>query len=326
MESARAFAPGNISCIFVIKKAKNPATSGSLGMGFTVNEGVMVTVNKSANDKLSNKLISINSKKSNKKILIKKNSLNNKTLSNNQLKNVDILKNSIVYFNNKRISFPAVNYVIKELAKEPVEVRIKTPLPLGCGFGLSGASALASSYTLGKLFNLKKSKKELSFTAHMADVVSGTGLGDVINQYYGGFLVKYEPSYKFKAVRLPIRNKTVYCRHFSGISTKKILSNAKIKNKINNAGIKALRKIKMLSQNSNSKYQNIMLKNLINISKEFSINSNLLKNKKVAALIKKIEKNKGNASMIMLGNSVFSDTYFKGSRQMMISEKAAHLL
>ena len=50
------------------------------------------------------------------------------------------------------------------------------------------------------------SKKELAFIAHVAEVENGTGLGDVINQYYGGFLAKYAPSYKFEAVRLPIKN------------------------------------------------------------------------------------------------------------------------
>ena len=67
MASAKAFAPGNISCVFVIKKTKNPATSGSLGMGFTVNKGVTATIKKISNDKKRIKKIS-NYIKSNKKI------------------------------------------------------------------------------------------------------------------------------------------------------------------------------------------------------------------------------------------------------------------
>jgi len=46
MKLPKAFAPGNISCIFVIKKGKIPATSGSLGLGFTVNKGVFATIMK----------------------------------------------------------------------------------------------------------------------------------------------------------------------------------------------------------------------------------------------------------------------------------------
>ena len=296
MHSAKAFAPGNISCIFVIKKTKKPEKSGSLGMGFTVNKGVTAAIKKISNDKKSNN---------------KENGYDEK--NNKNLKN-------IIFFNNKKISFPTVNSVIKELTDEKVIVDIKSGLPLGYGFGISGAAALATAYALNKLFKLKKSRKQLAMAAHIAEVENSTGLGDVINQYFGGFLVKYEPSCKFKAVRLPIKNKAVYCRYFSPIETKKIISDEKIKNRINNAGIKALNKIKALNN------KNANIKNIIRISKEFSIDSGLLKNKKIIDLIKHIEKNNGNASMIMLGNAVFSNIYFRGSKELMIRDKGACLV
>ena len=44
--TAKAFEPANISCIFVIRKAKKPEKSGSLGIGFTVNKGVLVSIKK----------------------------------------------------------------------------------------------------------------------------------------------------------------------------------------------------------------------------------------------------------------------------------------
>jgi pantoate kinase len=311
MESAKAFAPGNISCIFIIKKTKNPAKSGSLGMGFTINKGVLVTIKKipisddsitgNSNNKF-NKIINSNNK--NKKIL-KKDKKN--------------FEKSSIYFNNKKINFPTVNSVIEKLINEPVEVWIKTELPLGCGFGLSGASALAAAYALNKLFRLKKSKKELAFIAHVTEVENGTGLGDVVNQYYGGFLVKHKPSYMFKVKRLLLGNKKVYCSYFSSISTKEIISDKKLKNKINNAGLDSLKFIKKL------KNKNLTLKELIKISKEFSVNSGLLRDKKVAETIKNIEKNNGNASMIMLGNAVFSDKYFKGSKKLRVTDKGACL-
>ncbi len=296
MHSAKAFAPGNISCVFVIKKTKFPKKSGSLGMGFTVNKGVISTIKKTSNTKKSN--IKLNNKKF----------INNKNQKN------------IIYFNNKKIKFPTVNSVIEKLTNEKVIVNLKSELPLGCGFGLSGASAIATAYALNKLLNLKKTKKDLARIAHIAEVENGTGLGDVINQHYGGFLVKYAPSYKFEAVRLPIKNKAVYCKCFGAIETKKVISNEKIKNRVNNVGIEALNKIKAL----NNKTANF--KNLIRISKEFAFNSGLLKNKKVIKTIKNIEKNNGNASMIMLGNAVFSDKYFKESKKLIISDKPAHLL
>jgi len=272
MKLAKAFAPGNISCIFVIKKVKNPAKSGSLGLGFTVDKGVRVTITKIIN------------------------------------------KKNIILFNNKKIKLPTVDSVVKKLTKEKFLVKIRSELPIGTGFGISGASALATAYALNKLLNLKKSKKSLAMVAHIAEVENGTGLGDVTNQFYGGFLIKYESSYKFKVKKLPIKNKKIYYKYFSKINTKEIISNKKLKNKINNSGIKALKKIKALNK--------INIKNIIRISKEFSVNSGLLNNK-IINLIKKIEEDNGKASMIMLGNAVFSDKKFKGSKVLIIKDKGA---
>ena len=291
--TAKAFAPGNISCAFVIRKNKNPAKSGSLGLGFTINKGAIVEIKKmNANKVINNKI---------------------KKAANMENKN-------IIYFNNKKINFPTVNSVIEKLTEEKVIVNIKSELPLGAGFGLSGASALATAYALGKLLKLKKSKKELALIAHIAEVENLTGLGDVINQYYGGFLVKYKPSYMFKAEKLPIKNKTVHYAYFSKLDTKKVISNKKIKNKINKAGLKSLNKVKRLDRN------NINLENLVKISKEFAMESSLLKSSNVKDIIKKIEDNNGNASMIMLGNAVFSDKKFKGSKKLVIKDKGAHVI
>ena len=116
LKTVKAFAPGNVSCIFVIRKNKNPRKSGSLGVGFTINKGVTVTIKK---------------------------------LNNNNIKN-------IIYFNNKKINFPTVGSVIKILTNEKVRVDIRSELPLGCGFGLSGASALATAYALSRLLKLRE--------------------------------------------------------------------------------------------------------------------------------------------------------------------------
>ncbi len=274
-----AFAPGNISCIFVIKNHENPRIAGSLGVGFTVDKGVYVTINK-------------------------------KSLS----------KNSIIYFNNKKIKFPTVDSVISKLNKEniPLEIKIKSELPIGSGFGVSGASALATAYVLNKLFGLKKSKKELAIAAHTAEVENGTGLGDVVNQFYGGFLLKKVPSSRFKVIRLPIKNKVVYYKVFGELDTKKVISNKKIKNMINKAGFFAISRIKSLKKPS--------LKEIIKISKEFAVQSELLSNKIIINIIKKINKKNGSASMIMLGNSVFSDVPFEGCKKVKISDKGAHII
>ena len=111
----KAFCPGNASCIFRIVENKDRTKRHSLGVGFTVDKGVIVNVGKS--DKTE------------------------------------------VFANGRKIRFPTVLTVIKELTQEPVKVEIKDQLPSGAGFGISGASALATAYALNELLNLKKSKK-----------------------------------------------------------------------------------------------------------------------------------------------------------------------
>ena len=63
-----------------------------------------------------------------------------------------------VFFNEKRVQMPTVNYVLENLSQEKVEIHIKCNLTLGCGFGLSGASALASAYAVNKLLRLGKTQ------------------------------------------------------------------------------------------------------------------------------------------------------------------------
>ena len=65
---------------------------------------------------------------------------------------------------------------------------------------------------------------------------------------------------------------------------------------------------------------------VLKFSKEFAINSGLLRDKKTKETIEKIEKDGGHASMIMLGNSVMSDKPFKGAKKYTISDISAHLL
>ena len=280
MKTAKAFAHANISCIFRIHEHKNPRWMGSSGVGFTVNEGVVVSVKATNNEK------------------------------------------NIIKFSNKKIIFPTVESIIKKLNKnnENFEINIESKLPLGCGFGLSGASALATAYALNKLLNLKKNQKELAIIAHTAEAENKTGLGDVVNQFYGGFCVKSKPSSHFIVKRLNINGINVYCKYFGRISTKSIITNPKLKNKINKSASIALNKIKNLNN------KNIKFKDIIKISKGFAVGSGLLKDKNTIEAIKNIEKNKGNASMIMLGNAVFSDKYFKGAIKLKISDKKACLL
>ena len=277
-KTVRAFAPANISCIFKPYIKKTARWSGSLGLGFTLSDGVTVSVSKS--------------------------------------------KKTEVLFNNKQIDMPTIISVMQRLTKKHVTVSIETKFPLGAGFGTSGASALSTAYAVNRLFNLKKTKKQLAVIAHTAEVKNKTGLGDVANQFFGGFLLKTKPSSYFSVIKIPIQEKYVYCRVFSPLSTKEVLSDRKLLDKVEKTAIESLNTIKNVLDKKND----LLLQDIFRISKKFVSDSGLLKNDEVIKTIIEIEKQVGAASMIILGNSVMSTIPFFGATRYKISENNAKLL
>ena len=272
MTQAKAFAPGNLSCVFKIIPHPEPTKMHSLGMGFTITEGVVVTVSQ----------------------------------QNSQ---------TTVQFNGSEIHFPTVVSVIQKLTQQPIRVEIESPLPLGCGFGLSGAASLATTYALNTLLELGKSEEELAMIAHVAEVENRTGLGDVCAQYHGGCLVKLKRGYPLAAERLPIPAQPIYYRYFSSIQTKTILESAERRERINRAADETLQALEKLA-----KSEAVDFNACIRLSKQFSLNSGLLEDTRVKATISQIEEAGGVASMIMLGNAVFSTHPFEGATGTTLSE------
>ena len=272
MDKAKAFAPGNLSCVFKIIPHPEATKMHSLGMGFTITEGVVVTVCHHSSQ-------------------------------------------TAVRFNGSQIHFPTVVSVIQKLTSQPMGVEIDSPLPLGCGFGLSGAASLATAYALNALLGLGKSEEELAMIAHVAEVKNRTGLGDVCAQYHGGCLVKLKVGYPLAAERLPIPEQSIYYRYFSSIQTKTILENAERRARINRAADETLQAIENLT-----KSDAVDFNACIRLSKQFSVSSGLLEDAHVQKVIREIEEAGGVASMIMLGNAVFSTRSFEGATKTTLSK------
>ena len=272
MKQAKAFAPGNLSCVFKIIPHPEPAKMHSLGMGFTITEGVVVTV--SYHD-----------------------------------------GQTAVRFNGSAIHFPTVVSVVQKLTRLPMKVEIDSRLPLGCGFGLSGAASLATTYALNALLGLGRSEEELAMIAHVAEVENRTGLGDVCAQYHGGCLVKLKVGYPLAAERLPIPTQPIYYRYFSSIQTKTILESTERRERINRTADETLQALENLT-----KSETVDFNACIRLSKQFSLNSGLLEDTRVQETIREIEEAGGVASMIMLGNAVFSTHPFEGATETTLSE------
>lgn len=207
------------------------------------------------------------------------------------------VKNRVI-FNGKEISFPTVLTVLEKF-KKTAEVSITSSLPLGFGFGISGASALATSFATNKLFALNKSPLELAGIAHLAEIENKTGLGSVGTQLTGGFLVKNKPGIPVDATSLPFVGKKLYVVIIDRLETPTILRSQYLLREINKFADLALEKIR--------KMENITLEEVIDISYIYAKKSRLISNKKVISIIHKIKENKGHATMAMLGNVIITD-------------------
>jgi pantoate kinase len=196
-------------------------------------------------------------------------------------------------WNGKKISFPTVEYVLSEIKMEGVE--LYSELPLGCGFGLSGASALATA------FLAERPAVELYDLAHVAEVVNLTGLGTVATQAFGGLVIRKTASCPSRIVLERYSwNYELDFLSLGSISTSEVLSKRK---DIADVGKKWLKEF----------MKDISLKNLFKCSKGFAEDTGLIE--PVRDLVEAVESAGGMASMAMLGKTVFAYKGFEALRE-----------
>ncbi len=281
-----ASAPGNVSCVFQVVGSNQPAGMHSLGLCFTVTERVNVTVFASEDRPAS--------------------------------------EETGVVLNGEVVQFAPVISVARALLgheSTKVKVAVETRLPLGCGFGVSGASCLGTAFAVNELFGLQKTRLELGMVAHCAEVEHLTGLGDVCGQYHGGCILRLTRHQPLVAHRVTVEPREVFVRSFGPLATDVILKDEDTRRAINEAGDRVLLK---LVDYSNGKP--MTLNELMSISREFAEHSTLIRNVQVRQALVEIDRAGGVGSMIMLGNGVFADIPFEGARPMQIGERGVDLL
>ena len=67
-------------------------------------------------------------------------------------------------------------------------VSLTASIPVGYGFGASGAATLATALAANNAFDLERSREDLLEAAHRAEIEAETGLGDVFIQDRGGLV------------------------------------------------------------------------------------------------------------------------------------------
>lgn len=202
-----------------------------------------------------------------------------------------------IFLNGHLSEAPVSRYVVDQLARSPVRVETQLDMPLGSGFGASGGGALGCAYALNSIFDLGLLANQAAAVAHAAEVVNRTGLGDVIAQNTGGLVVRLEPGAPGigKVDRIPVPPLRIDYVVRGPISTREVLSDPVPMKEINKAGEAAVKELLLRPT----------LKQFMKLSSRFTKQIDL-GSPWVLDAIEAVEAAGGMASMIMLGDAVFS--------------------
>ncbi|MEM2137026.1 MAG: hypothetical protein QXI93_03625 [Candidatus Methanomethylicia archaeon] len=145
MKTAYTFCPASISSFFSPYIVDDPLKSGAIGGGFLLDIGVKVIVKAD----YSNGPLELISK------------INGVPFDS--------------FIVNKVLDLMGIHGDLNY----KIEVEQFIDVPIGCGYGTSGASALAVTMGLCKVLNIKMTLLQMARIAHLVDYYCGTGLGTV---------------------------------------------------------------------------------------------------------------------------------------------------
>ncbi len=188
--SVTAFCPGHISGYFRRVEGKTKATTGSVGAGIVISEGVTVTVFPS--NTLS--------------IRVTRKDRNGKEIS-------------------AESGSPPISSVLSHLGVT-ASVMTECRLPIGAGFGLSAAAILATLTAVDRLCGLGLSVHDIALYSHEAEVTHRTGLGDVAACQGGGRVVRRGPGIDAEIKRMFDIPDPIYAVSFGPIHTPSVLASA----------------------------------------------------------------------------------------------------
>lgn len=232
-------------------------------------------------------------------------------------------KNTTIKINGSIVRAPTTQSAIELLAAEPVLVDTTLNIPIGAGFGASGAGALSAALAVNEALSMNFTLKDLSGAAHRSEVMNRTGLGDVTGMTFGGIVIRRKADAPFYSVvdKIPCREMKISWISFNEISTKSILTDSVKKKSINKVGKEKLKRL----------VKKPTIENFMIQSAEFAKEIELMSGK-VKDAIEAVESAGGFASQAMLGDTVFAINdngalhEFGEVHESRISNEGAHLL
>jgi pantoate kinase len=265
MGEASAFVPGHITGLFQIcDESEDPLKKGSRGAGFSITRGIRTTVRATEAERCS-VTISINGKRT---------------------------KAAVV---SKNVASKMVSLYGRPCK---IEVRHEAGIPIGSGFGASGAGALGLALALNEAMGLDLPRIEAARVAHIAEIECKTGLGTVLAGLAGGFGVITRAGGPGIGETLKFKHSadlSAVCLHFGPISTKEALSNPGLRRRINELGGRFVEEI----------WRNQRLELFLRLSRSFTEHVGLI-TPRIRSVLERTDEEGFVCSMAMFGETVFS--------------------
>lgn len=278
VRSSSCFVPGHITGFFEICDDDDPHRKGSRGCGLVPDIGLTTTVRLIPDEK-------------------------DDPVSAGAGRNIRI------FLNGPEVPGKVIRNVLSVLKITPpsgfsIEVSGISDLPVGCGFGMSAAGALGTAFALNDLFRLGLPESELTEAAHAAEVMNGSGLGDVAGCSTGGLVLREAPGGpKYGSFRrIPVSPRKIFCLVIGSLDTSSVLSDPERARKIKEEGRIAMARF----------LQDETFDSFMAVSREFSEKIGLM-SPEAAAAINALDPSLAEASQAMLGNTVFAAAAVPGS-------------
>lgn len=184
--------------------------------------------------------------------------------------------------------FEPVERVLSKLEVRAA-VTVYPEVPLGHGFGASGAATLATAVAANAEFDLGLERESLVERAHHAEVEAGTGLGDVFIQDAGGLLWSADGDRHRVEVDAAVEYST-----FGSVSTSEALGDDQTMARVREVGAELLDRLPDEPD----------LRTVTALSWEFAKRTDLVTDR-VEREVERVRDAGGEASMAMLGETVF---------------------
>ncbi|TFF68469.1 hypothetical protein EU520_00355 [Candidatus Thorarchaeota archaeon] len=262
--TAEAFVPGHVTGFFRIHdQDDDPFLRGSTGAGFCIRAGTTTRIS---------------------------------------ARQADVISISVTY-NGSPLDAPVTNTVVTQMLEDNaatmgVSIDYTSHLPIGTGYGASGAGALGAAIAMDSLLHDNHDLHRAGRYAHYAEVINHTGLGDVIAQTLGGLEIRLRPGAPgvgdARRIGLPTSKKVVLAGS-PGIETSFVLTNPETRQQINRAGARLTERLDA----------NRSLETFIECSRVFAESTGLMPDRVESALSHLERSGFPDSSMVMLGDAVF---------------------